>query len=271
MRFVMAWRVENDKRLKTYIPCPANQRLRYLIKTTMFSPTTFTAIIDLATGLQGLLSSVLSSVAIIAVTSTPPSRLVLELEWEWEWEWYKPRSHTVFMLLQLLIMAGFVALSVNAQVDITHWQTFATWGHLQRAVQDWAVQDKFSFQLKKKDKILANYVCRIEGCPWELKAAHHRDEDNVEVYWLCTEHNCITSGGTITRKSASHQEWLLEALPRYMKVNSDTAPKQIMECIQLHFHESINYKVAQRAKQNLLTNHLGHHHYAFQLLPAYIE
>ena len=104
-----------------------------------------------------------------------------------------------------------------------------------------------------------------------IKAGWHADEDNVEVYGLNAEHNCVTAGGAVTRSAASSQEWVVEAVPQYMKVTVDTTLKQIMKCIQLHFHEVISYKVAQRAKQNLLTNHLGHHRYAFQLLPAYLE
>ena len=44
-----------------------------------------------------------------------------------------------------------------------------------------------------------------------------------------------------------------------------------MECIQLNFHEMIDYKVAQRCHIGLIKSDLGAHHYAFQLLSAYME
>ena len=104
-----------------------------------------------------------------------------------------------------------------------------------------------------------------------IKTDWHADENNVKIYELNAEHNCVTAEGAVTQSAASSQEWVIKTVSQYMKITVNITLKQIMKCIQLHFHEVISYKVAQWAKQNLLTNHLGHHHYAFQLLPAYLE
>lgn len=56
-----------------------------------------------------------------------------------------------------------------------------------------------------------------------------------------------------------------------MQITRQTTPRQIQQCLQLRFHETVDYRVASRARAGLLTDSLGRHRYAFQLLPPYID
>lgn len=55
-----------------------------------------------------------------------------------------------------------------------------------------------------------------------------------------------------------------------MVVHPHTRPKAIQDCIALNYSETVDYKVALRAKHGLCSESLGAHRYAFQLLPPYL-
>ena len=56
-----------------------------------------------------------------------------------------------------------------------------------------------------------------------------------------------------------------------MVVSKDTTPKQIQECIALHYREEVNYLAAHRVKTALLDNTIEQHREAFRKLPHYID
>ena len=78
-----------------------------------------------------------------------------------------------------------------------------------------------------------------------IKTDWHADENNVKIYELNAEHNCVTAEGAVTQSAASSQEWVIKTVPQYMKIIVDTTSKQIMKYIQLYFYEVISYKIAQ--------------------------
>ena len=45
-----------------------------------------------------------------------------------------------------------------------------------RALDDWAVKEKFSWRYERRDTIRAIAVCPEEGCSWRCAASYIRDD-----------------------------------------------------------------------------------------------
>ncbi len=90
----------------------------------------------------------------------------------------------------------------------------------------------------------------------------------LEIRVTCRQHTCF--GAPLPkRKSCSKKEWLDEAIPHHLLVTKATKPREVVETIKIHYTETISYKVAQLAVQQLLDGGLGKQWYSFQLLPSY--
>lgn len=58
-------------------------------------------------------------------------------------------------------------------------------------------------------------------------------------------------------------------ISRHLLMIKHTIFRVIIECVILNFHETIDYKMILRAKNDFLQNILDHHKLTFQKLSAY--
>jgi hypothetical protein len=111
-----------------------------------------------------------------------------------------------------------------------------------RALDDWAVKQKFYFWTAKREASVAIFVCTEAeelGCAWRCRA-----RQTIEEIWIITgEHTCIGRG---LRKytSASKKEWLDPVVSRHLNLTTKTTPVEIKGLIHVRFAEEISYKVA---------------------------
>jgi len=73
------------------------------------------------------------------------------------------------------------------------------------------------------------------------------------------------------RALSSRQQWIQEILPQHLVITQSTSPKVIQDCLRLLFSEVIDYQVALRAKQALLSDGLQVHRLSFSKLSSYID
>ena len=140
---------------------------------------------------------------------------------------------------------------------------FPSFDYLFKEIKLWSIQAKFHFCVVWRDCLWAHWICHMNGCPWYVKTSQDPVTGVTNIYLMDWEHNCIIKTGPVMRSVASQQSWIQETVVQYMRVNKDTSSWQIMKCIQLNFHKTINYKVAQHCHIDLIKSDLDAHHYAF--------
>ena len=138
------------------------------------------------------------------------------------------------------------ALSQLLPPPVLH-QRFAEWNTLKKNIQDWAVREKFHFEISHKDKERVLYQCRDKECHWRLRA-NCTQEGDIEITGLESIHTCIAP--LVSRSVASNQKWLQAELPRIMEVTRTTKPQHIVDLVRVQFGEKIDYQVALLARNS---------------------
>jgi hypothetical protein len=114
-----------------------------------------------------------------------------------------------------------------------------------RALDDWAVKQKFCFRTAKREASVAIFVCAEAeelGCAWRC-----RTWQIVEEIWILSiitgEHTCIGRG---LRKytSASKKEWLDPVFSCYLNVTKKATLVEIKDLLRVRLAKEISYKVA---------------------------
>jgi hypothetical protein len=144
---------------------------------------------------------------------------------------------------------------------------YTCWPDLRRALNDWAIKEKFSFRTPRKEPDAATFACASNACGWKCRARKNRDGLLV-LSIVESTHQCV-GAGVGKYRPASSAAWLDEVVSRHLSVTKATSPKDIIDCIRVRFGEEVSYKVAQLCRLRLLNGSLGAQRYSFQLLPAY--
>ena len=153
--------------------------------------------------------------------------------------------------------------------EVPDCSQYTDWKELRRALDNWAVRDKFAYRTPSKEPSRARYVCADADCRWTCHASKQRD-GMIELRVTRREHTCWT-GGVAKFSSSASKYWVDEAASQHLLVTKTTKPQEIVDTIRIHFSETISYKVAQMCRQRLLDGGLGKQCYSFQLLPAYYD
>ena len=150
-------------------------------------------------------------------------------------------------------------------------QHYSPFDDLKKALQDWSIQEKFSYRVTKRDTTRGIYACKVQGCPWRVRA-NKTELGDIVVTVLEVSHNCILERTAANiRSTSSKQQWIQEILPQHLVITQSTSPRDIQDCLRLRFSEIIDYQVALRAKQALLSDGLQAHRLSFSKLSAYLE
>ncbi len=142
---------------------------------------------------------------------------------------------------------------------------------LRYSISIWALRDKFSSRIYKKDSTRAIYVCQqssSSGCTWRVRANISKEHSGaVLVTVVQPRHTCnVNIPGEGGRNAGSDsrpkyarrgvqftQRWVRDALVRCgFNVSHDTEPKAIVSCIEKCFGEAITEKLALKSKNSLL-------------------
>ncbi|OAF55125.1 hypothetical protein VC83_08489 [Pseudogymnoascus destructans] len=84
-------------------------------------------------------------------------------------------------------MASLAELA--APVDGSEFLDLHAWS---RALDDWAVKEKFSCWLQRRDKDGATAACPEEGCAWRVRASTDDKQWKLIVVW--GTHSCVGRG-----------------------------------------------------------------------------
>ena len=130
---------------------------------------------------------------------------------------------------------------------VTVGQTFQEWADLRYAVQNWAIQAKFSFRVEAKNKTRAWYACSEASCQWKVRARFCIRQSMIVVRSVNSNHTCYAVAQA-NRNSASRQNWIPKALSEHLQITNDTRPKEIAEALRHQYGEEVQYQVAQKAR-----------------------
>ena len=83
---------------------------------------------------------------------------------------------------------------------------FETWADLRRALNSWAIRDKFMFRTPKKTPLAATYHCAEEGCKWRV-CARKEGSGMLVLSVKDSQHNCL-SRGVPKMGAAANADWL---------------------------------------------------------------
>ena len=160
------------------------------------------------------------------------------------------------------IMSSSTQLS--APIDGTE---YAFWVNVRQALDNWAIKDKFSFLVVKKEPTRAIYCCRNKGCSWRCQVQKNKNEMLILTI-VKKKHICIETE-LKKRKTASDHVWLNETVFKHLNIIKTTDSKAIVKCIHIHYSKKISYKIAQLTHLCLLSEGLSNQWYSFQLLSSY--
>ncbi len=136
-----------------------------------------------------------------------------------------------------------------------------------QVLDNWAIKNKFSFQMMKKKPVKAVYCCRNEGCSWWCWVQKNKNEILILTI-VERKHNCIEAE-LKKKRTVSDHVWLNEAVFKHLNVTKMTDSKTIVKCICIHYSEKVSYKIAQLIHLCLLSEGLSNQQYSFQLLLSY--
>jgi hypothetical protein len=126
-----------------------------------------------------------------------------------------------------------LTVPVNGQLflDLDAWS---------RALDDWAVKEKFSWRYKCRDTTRAVAVCPEEGCSWRCSASYVCDDQLWALVVTDSVHSCVARGQR-KHASSSKKAWLDPVVSRHLQVTRKTTAHEIVDLLRVRFAEEILY------------------------------
>ena len=157
-------------------------------------------------------------------------------------------------------------------MELSIGQIFLNWNEFQNALEDWAIQDQFQFNVVRKDKKRAQYKCQHSksGCQWRLFISYNSTLE-LEIKTLTNKHSCAGMGlSTSSTHAANQQSWLRRIIPLHLLVTKTTKVQEIIDCIRMQYGQTTSYRAALNAKSFLLNDKLEDQIQQFQRIPQYL-
>ena len=111
----------------------------------------------------------------------------------------------------------------------------------------------------KSDPTRRIMKCKDKEYPFYIRASF---KEGVGVVIVANtfqpRHTCLGAAVESARAPASTQNWLQRTLPAIIAITKDTTPNTIIEAVQLHHGEKINYEAVKKAKKIALNDMLLH-------------
>jgi len=107
-------------------------------------------------------------------------------------------------------------------------------------------------------------------CQWRVFASRTRTGD-IKISRLISHHDCLGAAMPI-RSTCNNQSWLTGQIPQYVVVSTigKTTPCQLIDTIQLHHNEEVNYEAAYKAYSKLSKNTDEYERDRCRQIPAYL-
>jgi hypothetical protein len=120
-------------------------------------------------------------------------------------------------------------------MSIVEGRIFESREAFKRAIEDWAVRDKFATRQVRNDAQGLDVRCKqhASGCTWRVYAKKNKDH-SLEAHEVQPVHNCF--GGQLPKGYAVNtQNWLLRVVPTLLVVRHDTSPQAIIDAVKAHY------------------------------------
>ena len=156
-------------------------------------------------------------------------------------------------------------------IPIEEGKYFVSFEKMKEAIESWSIEDHFTFSVVKKNAKRVDYHCRMRtmGCLWRVFASVAMDGE-LQVKRLCGSHTCIAAP-IAPREVANTQNWLRRTVLQHLFVTKATKPMEIVETIQMHYGEKVNYEAARLTKAALIADRLEHQREHFHKIPSYLQ
>lgn len=143
--------------------------------------------------------------------------------------------------------------TTNPSAAIIVGQQFPTFADFKHQILRWSVEGKFRTRYQKSNIHINVVVCAEAACMFKVRAHRKKASESVEVTIVNPNHTtCVGSTAKKRKREARNcQAWLLEAVPKVMKVGQATKPNDVVREIARHYGQNINYRAGHRALESL--------------------
>jgi hypothetical protein len=122
----------------------------------------------------------------------------------------------------------------------------------------WSVDSSFQYRIKDSDSRRVRVTCRLETCPFSVRANYYHDKNIAKVTIVNAEHTCggnlgiRQTMGSLKRGTASRIDWLVSVIPKHFVVEKSLSTKKVVELVEERYGQAIGLQQAQKAKRILL-------------------
>ncbi|MCJ1401323.1 hypothetical protein MMC11_004535 [Xylographa trunciseda] len=137
---------------------------------------------------------------------------------------------------------------------IVQGQQFPSLPDFKQALHEWAIESGFTPAILDSDFHRVRAGCRSgPNCPFRIRANYYEKKGYAKVTTCDDVHTCTSSSAhpasqDIKRAEASKLKFLVEAVPKHMKVTEDTSTKIIIEVVKEKYGQDIALRQAQKVK-----------------------
>ena len=137
-------------------------------------------------------------------------------------------------------------------------QEFASLAAFKRALQAWAIEDRFQPKILDSDSKRVRVGCRSgPDCSFRIRCNFNDKTGTAKVTTLDGAHNNHIQQGRdqavrITRPEAGKLSFLVQAVPNLMEITSETSTKDIIDAVARAYGPDIMLRQAQKVKAYLL-------------------
>ena len=155
-------------------------------------------------------------------------------------------------------------------MDFQVGTTFYSWEEFRTALEDWSIQDQFQFDVVKKDTKRARYRCQHHksGCNWQLYVSFNPNLE-LQIKTLNARHTC--AGIDAASSAPPQQSWLRRVIPTHLFITKTTKVQDIIDCVRMHYSQTVPYRTAQRVKAFLIKDRRENQIQQFQKIPHYLQ
>lgn len=140
---------------------------------------------------------------------------------------------------------------------IAEGQTFPNLLAFKKALHEWAIDRNFTPHILDSDCHRVRAGCRSSpDCPFRVRCNFSEKRGNARVTTCEDIHNCVSTSEqkvsqTIKRPEAGKLKFLIEAVPKLLKVPEELTVELITQAVERRYGQKLPLRQAQRVKRAL--------------------